>query len=174
MWNGPFKSFEPSLGILYVWIPENERHLLGFDGDGPHGTASSHEQRGNPGVYQVVPAWVWGHKCEHWARSASSLHSQCCPGRRLWLDPRGWSCDLWGGVSVNFLLREVLPTRSVMSWHVLAECQHDASQRHWDLGGDISSVYDWNWLQVKLIFVKSQRMVKSCLCLSFLDYQWFM
>lgn len=28
-----------SLGILYVRVLENERHLLGPDGDGSHGTA---------------------------------------------------------------------------------------------------------------------------------------
>lgn len=69
------------LGVLYVWVFEDEWCLLGADSNGSHGTAAPNEQRRNSGIHQIVSTWMWWNKCQHRSRSSSSVYPECCPGK---------------------------------------------------------------------------------------------
>lgn len=67
-------------GVHAVRIPEDERYLLGPDGDGPDGSAAPDESTGDHRLHQSLSARVWRHQCKHRTRPPSALHSKRRPG----------------------------------------------------------------------------------------------
>ena len=63
-------------GVHAVRVPEDERHLLGADGDGPDGTAAPHEPPGDHRLHQSLSARVWRHQRQHRTRPPPALHPQ--------------------------------------------------------------------------------------------------
>lgn len=67
-------------GVHAVRVPEDERHLLGADGDGPDGSAAPDEPAGNHRFHQILSARVWRHQRQHRTRPPPALHPQRRPG----------------------------------------------------------------------------------------------
>lgn len=67
-------------GVHAVRVPEDERHLLGTDCDGPDGAAAPHEPAGDCRLHQILSARVWRRQCQHRTRPPPPLHPQRRPG----------------------------------------------------------------------------------------------
>lgn len=68
-------------GVHTVRVPEDERYLLGADGDGSDGAVAPNEPARDHRLHQILSAWVWRHQRQHWARPPPALHPQRCAGK---------------------------------------------------------------------------------------------
>lgn len=68
------------LGVHTVRVPEDERDLLGFDSDGPDGSAAQNEPAGDHRFHQSLSARVRRRQRQHRTRPAPALHPQCRSG----------------------------------------------------------------------------------------------
>lgn len=75
-----FKPFCVCPGVHAVGVPEDERYLLGADGDGPDGAAAPDEPTGDHRLHQILSARVRRPQRQHRTRSPPALHPQRRPG----------------------------------------------------------------------------------------------
>lgn len=109
-------------GVHTVRVPEDERYLLGADGDGSDGAAAPNEPARDHRLHQILSAWVWRHQCQHWARPPPALHPQRHPGKSKKKNPKLLTDDrIFFLFSFSLLLGAALTPRrflSGLSWHL--------------------------------------------------------
>lgn len=69
-------------GVHGVGVPEDERDLLGFDGDGSDEPAAPNEPTRDRRFHQSLSARLWRRRRQHRTRPTPALHPQRCPGDR--------------------------------------------------------------------------------------------
>lgn len=67
-------------GVHAIRVPEDERYLLGADGDGPDGAAAPDEPAGDHRLHQILSARVRRPQRQHRTRPPPALHPQRRPG----------------------------------------------------------------------------------------------